>query len=307
MAQKSESTAAVALTPEERLEAREREREALARRAERRASVRFWLKVIAAAAFVAFVVLGGGRAVDYVINLPAFSFTRLEVSGDIARVPVARVKEAVEPVLRGNYFTEDLDKVRDAVEQVPWVREAVVRRVFPDELQVSVTTYTPAAIFEDGRLVSEDGKLFAANPEEREDPSSALPTFSGPESQVPEIARHYKEYKKAVTPLKAEITAVTLSARGSWGLTVKGPGMPPTHVEIGQETAERSTADRLAAFVNVYPKVKEILNGPPASVDLRYNKAFAATLPARGEEAGEAEAAATTNDTGAKGAEGGGQ
>ncbi|EJX07113.1 hypothetical protein EVA_04775 [gut metagenome] len=34
-------------------------------------------------------------------------------------------------------------------------------------------------------------------------------------------------------------------------------------------------------MVAAYPKIVEVMNGPPASVDMRYNKAFAASLPDR--------------------------
>lgn len=269
------------LTPEEKLAAREAAREREALREARRASLRFWTKTVCAAAVAAACFFGAGRAVNYVTGLPVFTFSTLEVTGDIVRVPAARVKEAVEPALRGNFFTADLSAVRRAVEEVAWVREATVRRVWPNELQIGVETHQALALYEDGRLVSTEGVLFAANPDERDNPSDPLPNFYGPAAQVPQIARYWREFSLALRPLGVTVTDVNCSDRGSWSLVMSSDDIPPTRVELGQEEAGVSVVERLADMAAAYPKVAELMDGPPSSLDLRYNRAFAAALPDR--------------------------
>ena len=69
--------------------------------------------------------------------------------------------------------------MKEAVETLPWVACATVRRVFPDRLIVEVERHKALALYEDGRIVSDRGVLFAANPEEAGE--SRLPVFYGPE------------------------------------------------------------------------------------------------------------------------------
>lgn len=148
MKAESPENPAEAVTPEEAIERRALARAQEEAREARRASLRFWTKTVCGLAAAAVVVLGAGRAADAVMHLPVFDFSTLEVEGDVARVPVERVKQAVEPVIRGNFFTEDLDEVRRAAETVPWVKRAVVRRVWPDGLRIAVETYSAFAVYE---------------------------------------------------------------------------------------------------------------------------------------------------------------
>ena len=247
----------------------------------RRASLRFWTKTVCGVAAVAVMAFGAGRIAEAVMHLPIFDFSTLEVSGDVARVPVDRVKLAVEPVIRGNFFTEDLDEVRKAAESVPWVKNAVVRRLWPDGLRVEVETYVAFALYEDGRLVDPDGVLFSANPDEREDPSVPLPNFYGPAGQTAQIARYYREFSRALGSIGATVTDIACSDRGSWSFVMASSGIPPTKVELGRENGRTNIVAKVADLAAAYPRVVELMNGPPASIDLRYDRAFAATLPDR--------------------------
>lgn len=105
MKAESPENPAEAVTPEEAIERRALARAQEEAREARRASLRFWTKTVCGLAAAAVVVLGAGRAADAVMHLPVFDFSTLEVEGDVARVPVERVKQAVEPVIRGNFLS----------------------------------------------------------------------------------------------------------------------------------------------------------------------------------------------------------
>lgn len=205
-----------------------------------------------------------------------FRLTRLEMTGDTQKVPLARLKEAVEPVAAGrSFFTVDLRAVRDVAETVPWVKYAAVRRVWPDTLRVDVTAYEAAAVFEDGRLVSDDGQLFSANPEEGPETADA-PTFSGEDADVPELLRRYRRFSALTANIPARITDVTLTDRGGWSITIRSPEIPPTRIELGREESGPAVEERLRQVTEAYPRIAELLGGPPSSIDARYRRAIAA-------------------------------
>ena len=247
----------------------------------RRATLRFWTKMLGAALAVLLVLALVEHLVTRVTALPYFQMTHLEVMGDTDRVPYYRVEEAVKPILHGNYFSFDLEEARGVVETVPWVKHAVVRRAWPDGVVVRVESYHAVAMYEDGRLVSEEGELFAANPDERENLSVQLPTFYGSSSQVPQIVKCYRDFMRALEPLGASVTDLHFSERGSWSLVMTSPDIPPTPIELGVDDGKGSVLASLANMVAAYPRMVEVMNGPPSSVDMRYIKAFAASLPDR--------------------------
>ena len=59
---------------------------------------------------------------------------RVEALGEmpLRRVNQTTIKGAAIPRIKGNFFTADLDAVRQAFEAVPWVRRAAVRREWPN-------------------------------------------------------------------------------------------------------------------------------------------------------------------------------
>ena len=74
----------------------------------------------------------------------------------------------------------------------------------------------------------------------------------------------------------AKITELELSDRGSWTLTIESPTIPPTKIELGRDANGAAVEERLRQVVEAYPRIVEIMGGPPASLDARYRRAIAA-------------------------------
>lgn len=233
------------------------------------------IRVLAVLLFAA-ALAGAYLAAPAVTGLDYVRIHRLEMKGDTAKVPLPRLKEVVEPELEGkSYFTTDIAAVRAAAETVPWVKHASVRRIWPDRIEVDITVYEAAAQLEDGRLISIEGKLFSANPEEGAEARN-LPTFSCAAEDVPELLRRYRRFTSLFGDLPFRITALSLSDRGSWSLVIQGPRIPPTRVELGRDTAGSPVEERVRQVAAAYPRMEELLGGPPSSIDARYRRAIAA-------------------------------
>jgi len=82
-------------------------------------------------------------------------------------VTSASVRAAIAGRLKGNYFTMRLDETRRVLENVPWVARASVRRIWPDRLHVTLVEHRALGVWDDGRLLSDSGELFVANPRRR--------------------------------------------------------------------------------------------------------------------------------------------
>jgi hypothetical protein len=102
-----------------------------------------------------------------------------------ARNSVATIRANALPRLQGNFFSIDLPTARRAFESVPWVRHAVVQRVWPDRLAVRWRSTGRRAVAGRGRrndrLVNSHGEVFEANVGDVED--DALPVLAGPEAR----------------------------------------------------------------------------------------------------------------------------
>ena len=209
-----------------------------------------------------------------------FNLRAIEVHGDLQHVTSASVRAAVAGRLKGNYFTMRLDETRRLLEGVPWVAHASVRRVWPNRLLVTLVEHRALGVWDDGRLLSDVGELFVANPAEAEI-HGALPAFEGPEAVARDAARRYYEFAALLAPLGMRIASVDVSERRSWTLEVTGAEGSATRLELGRDTDSLTLHDRLAQIVAAYPMVAARVGGTPQSIDARYSNGLAASPPAK--------------------------
>lgn len=230
------------------------------------------------AASAGLIVIGG--LLLWVAQRPYFSLRAIEVRGDLQHVTSASVRAATAGRLKGNYFTMRLDETRRVLESVPWVAQASVRRVWPDRLLVSVVEHRALGVWSDGRLLSDAGELFVANPAEAEI-HGPLPAFEGPVSVARDVARRYYEFAAMLAPLGMKVASIDVSERRSWAVDVAAIDGAATRLELGRDTDGIALNDRLAQIVAAYPMVAARVGGTPQSIDARYPNGLAALPPAK--------------------------
>jgi cell division protein FtsQ len=167
--------------------------------------------------FAAFGVLLLAALCFWALRHPAFALGGITVRGQVAHNSPATLRANVAPQLSGNFFTVDLEATRRAFEDVPWVRQAVVRREFPNRLRVVLQEHQAVAFWgEDGnsRMVNSFGELFEANAGEVD--GDDLPRLAGPDDQAEEVLAMYRAVAPLFEPLDLVVEALQLSGRGSW-------------------------------------------------------------------------------------------
>lgn len=128
-------------------------------------------------ALICFLVLAG-LGIRHVVHQPYFDIHHIEVTGDTSFTNVGALEKTLWEKLNGNYFFADLDPMRAAVEEVPWVASAKVERLWPDTIRVEIEKRRPIAIWGGTRLISDRGEIFA--PKNLDTPEAqGLPSFSG--------------------------------------------------------------------------------------------------------------------------------
>jgi cell division protein FtsQ len=212
---------------------------------------------------VALLALSAG-ALHLLLRSEMFPLRSIELTAPAQHLTRQQVEAAVRGRLAGNFFAVDVATVRAAVEALPWVRRAAVRRVWPDRLEVTVEEHVPLARWGDGELVNTHGERFPGRTD------TALPLFVGPPETEGEVARQYLRFAAAVAPLGTALERVVLTPRFAWQLRLAN-GL---HLMLGRD-ADQADA-RLRRFVAIYPSVEKKQH---EYVDLRYPNGFALRLP----------------------------
>ncbi len=219
-------------------------------------------------------------AAVWLVRVPSLPVRQVVFVEEMAHTRRGEIEQVLPATLRANFFSLNLEAVRGALEKLPWVRKAEVRRVWPSRLEIRVEEHRPVARWGEGRgeLVNSYGEVFAATPTAAE--SARIPLLYGPQGTAPEVLKHYGEFVEAFLPVGMRPTQVTLSSRLAWQARLDS-GMA---VDIGREQQKATVRDRLQRFIEAYPETIGKRTTVPAVVDLRYPNGFA--MRATGEEKG---------------------
>jgi cell division protein FtsQ len=200
-----------------------------------------------------------------VVHLPIFPIREVKVNGAIDHVTREQVQLIVEQHLKGNFFTLDLVKTRDAFEKLPWARTVSVRRRWPDALNVEIEEHKALARWGDIALVNTRGELFHAASD------ANLPLFYGPGDGVKEVTKQYADFSKILNKADIKIARVTLSPRRAWEIK--------TEKNLVISLGRLDMVSRLNKFTTVYESVLSHLKADIKYADLRYPNGFAVRKP----------------------------
>jgi cell division protein FtsQ len=243
------------------------------------------VRVMSAAAVLLFVaallaLLWG--AVKWVTRSPVFTVQAIALDAALQRTNLPSVRANALPRLAGNFFSIDLDASRQAFESVPWVRRAVVRRVWPNKLAVTLEEHQAAALWQGGdrrseRLVNTHGEVFEANLGDVEDES--LPTLAGPDERSAQMLAMLQRLSTALAPMSQAVQILRLTSRGSWRAELEGGAT----LELGRG-GDEEVVQRVDRFVRTFAQAAGRFNtagaAPRALVaaDLRHPDGYALRL-----------------------------
>jgi cell division protein FtsQ len=233
------------------------------------------MNATANALFVLFAIGAVVLAAHWLVRQSGFALARIRIEGDVARNSVSTIRANAAPRLAGNFFTADLGSMRQAFESVPWVRQAVVSRVWPNRLVVRLEEHRPAAVWTGDptteKLVNTHGEVFEANVGDVED--DGLPTLGGPDGSSAHVLAMWGRLMPVFGRIEAHVDGLTLSQRGSWRAELDSGA----EVELGRGSDDEVIA-RSERFIATVPQVTQRYQRPLEYADLRHRDGYAVRL-----------------------------
>jgi cell division protein FtsQ len=214
-------------------------------------------------------------ALLWLARQPVFALRAIRVEGDVTRNSVSTIRANAMPQLAGNFFTIDLAKAQAAFQAVPWVRQAVVMRRWPNRLVVRLEEHRATALWNndsgDDKLVNSFGEVFEANLGDVED--DALPTLQGPEGSSVQMLAMWRRLGPVFALLDAKVDVLALSSRGSWRADLDNGA----EIELGRGSDDE-VIERGQRFVSTVTQVTQRYQRPLEYADLRHNEGYAVRL-----------------------------
>ena len=241
------------------------------------------MNLVSALIFVGTAIALLLASVQWLTRSPWLAIRAVQLEGDLTRNSLATLRANAMPKVAGNFFGVDLQASRAAFEAVPWVRHAVVRRVWPDRLVVSIEEQSAAALWQGNdrgdQLVNEQGEVFEANVADVEEES--LPMFSGPAGSAAQMLAMYRRLAPLVEGMDSGaknasdngIDSLALSGRSSWRLVLNSGAA----IELGRGS-EDEVLTRAERFIATLPAVRGKYDKPLEYADLRHTDGYALRL-----------------------------
>jgi len=220
-----------------------------------------WRRLAASLASV-LVVCAVAAGILWTLDQP---IETVSVSGRFQRVAPVDIERTVREHVRGaGLLTVDLDAVRKALHQVPWVDSVSVQRAWPRGLTVLVIEQVAAARWGESGLLNTRGELFATG--ERHIPPE-LAELSGPDGSQALVAQRYLAMQSRLVQVGLRLTAMRLDARGSWEFDLSDG----VTVRLGR----RQFDERFEKFMSAALKLVTQRGEDIRYVDMRYTNGFA--------------------------------
>lgn len=223
-----------------------------------------WLKPALAVLTLVCSAIGLTLMLNWMQDAAAWPVRSVRMEGKLRHLDRERLQAEVLPMATTGFFRVDVGVIQARVQDMPWVDQVSVRRVWPDQLTVQVREQEPVARWGARGFLNARAQLF-----EPGQPASidGLPQLHGPQGYEQRVLLMYQRMLGLVRPLQLEIDSLRLDARRTWRAELSN-GLT---VEIGRN----SPVERVVRFVRVYPAILAAGKGQVVAVDLRYSNGFA--------------------------------
>lgn len=230
---------------------------------------------VAHALFALLAVLALGSVGWWAARHPAWSLKGITVQGDVMHQNAITFRAHLASRLHGSFLTLDLQEVQRLFEGVPWVRQAVVQRQFPNRLTVTLQEHQAVAWWGEaggGRLLNSQGEVFEANPDDPQ--ADQWGELLGPDGQSAQVYALYQALRPLFARMDQDVARLELSSSGNWRVTLERGA----RIELGRgEPVELQ--QRAQDFVATVVGLNQRYGGRDIeSADLRYPNGYALRL-----------------------------
>lgn len=158
------------------------------------------------------------------------------------------------------FWGQDVKAIQERLESLPWVKGAVVRKVWPNRLSIWLTEYMPVAVWNNTEFITKEGTVFQLPMERLK--NNTLPYLGGPNYQSLKVLEAWNQIYADFKAKNLSVKGITIDERGAWQVTLDN--------DIVLKLGRGEWKSKLERFVTIYPQI-EVPEGKRIDyIDLRY-------------------------------------
>ena len=188
---------------------------------------------------------------------------KIKIAGQFQHLDTDQLQAELEPFLGQGFFSVDIQSIQHVIGNQPWIREVSVRRVWPNQLQVSIVEKEAFARWDSSHLLGTGASIFVADSAEFEH----LPLINGYPGRSPELLSYYCRLQQLFASRDLRITSLHEDSKGALSLELDNR----LQVSLGSDNSEQKIQQLLAVYSDqIHPRLERI-----AHIDFRYSNGFA--------------------------------
>lgn len=159
------------------------------------------------------LVIGGRNTIIAWIDHPV---TKVTLSGEFKNLSEESVQKHLSPFIGVGFLSTDLKELKHYVEQMSWVQNATVKRVWPGEFDIRIDEQVPVSYWNEDSLLNASGELFSP---EYIDKAMTLPVLKAREGDVKdrlEMLGLLSYIQKELSVYKLHLSGLEQGVRGDW-------------------------------------------------------------------------------------------
>ena len=212
--------------------------------------------ITAALAFtvLAYLALPGGQW------LP---IEKIKIAGQFRHLDTEQLQTQLEPFLGQGFFSVDIQSIQQMIGKQPWIREVSVRRVWPNQLQVSIVEKEAFARWDASHLLGTQASIFLADSTDFQH----LPLINGYPGRSTELLNYFVKLQRLFASRDLKVTSLHEDSKGALSLELDNR----LRVNLGSDNSEQKIEQLLAVYRDqIHPRLERI-----AHIDFRYSNGFA--------------------------------
>lgn len=208
-------------------------------------------------------VVAGYQLHKFLNDASTLPIEAVAIKGERTYTTDRDIQIALQDLMQRSFFSADISLVQQALEALPWVYRASVRREWPAKLRVYLQEQQPVAHWNGASWLNVHGEVFEApaRPE-----LEYLPQLSGPDDMGVEVLTAYAQVNSLLKINGFTLASLNLTPRHAWHATLENGIV----LDLGRE----DKIARIQRFITVYPLLAK-QDKPIARVDLRYDTGLA--------------------------------
>lgn len=188
---------------------------------------------------------------------------KIRLSGDFKQLDTASLKSQLKSYIGHDFLTVDIKSIQQTLGQHPWVKNVSVKRIWPNQLNVTVQEKKAVARWDKEHLLSSQAVIFKANSEG----FLNLPKINGYSKQTVDLLQRYHKMQQQFSSLGLFIDELTEDRKGALRLLFNNTLL----VNMGSEDNEMKIRHLLAVYTDqIKPRAEQI-----KQIDFRYSNGFA--------------------------------